>query len=222
MEWLINFFGGVFNGISDILTTIVKFVTEAITKAIGFGWFTGQHSCMPEDRSLLDTAQARHIGKVVVCTGNMMTIPHATRKDPTNMRRTLRAKQKHLALREGPVDGVTVDDAWPVVRLSSAYMQRSVFGVISSVADDHRNRMLRINSQGEGAVRVDGSRGNVAVGDLLVTSSNPGYACRQDDDLVRSSTLAKANMAVDFQNDDFVRTDEDGVAYALVGVTYKV
>lgn len=55
-----------------------------------------------------------------------------------------------------------------------------------------------INSLGEGQVNVTGEGGNIAVGDLIVLSSTPGKGMRQADDVIRSSTVAKAREAVTF------------------------
>ena len=55
-----------------------------------------------------------------------------------------------------------------------------------------------INSLGEGQVNVCGEGGAIAIGDLIVTSSAPGKGMKQPDDIIRSSTVAKAREAVTF------------------------
>jgi hypothetical protein len=57
-----------------------------------------------------------------------------------------------------------------------------------------------INSIGEGQINVCGENGNIAVGDLIVTSSTAGKGMKQADDLVRSYTVAKAREAVTFSS----------------------
>jgi hypothetical protein len=57
-----------------------------------------------------------------------------------------------------------------------------------------------INAVGEGQVNVCGENGNIEVGDLIVTSSIAGKGMRQDDDLIRSYTVAKARESVTFDS----------------------
>lgn len=55
-----------------------------------------------------------------------------------------------------------------------------------------------INAVGEGQVMVCGENGNIASGDLIVTSSTAGVGMKQTDNTVRSITVAKAREAVTF------------------------
>lgn len=59
---------------------------------------------------------------------------------------------------------------------------------------------ILINAVGEGSINVCGENGNIAVGDLIVTSSTPGKGMKQGDDIVRSYTVAKAREAVTFDS----------------------
>tara|TARA_Y100000592_G_scaffold19371_2_gene29751 strand:- start:68152 stop:69279 length:1128 start_codon:yes stop_codon:yes gene_type:complete len=54
--------------------------------------------------------------------------------------------------------------------------------------------------------------GNIAPGDLLVTSSTAGYLMKQSDDIIRSSTVGKAMEAPSF--------DENGQASGIYGYIY--
>lgn len=58
----------------------------------------------------------------------------------------------------------------------------------SKLVNDHR---FAINSIGEGAVWVCDEDGTFESGDLICSSSIPGYGCKQDDDLIRNYTVAK-------------------------------
>ena len=62
-----------------------------------------------------------------------------------------------------------------------------------------------INSLGEGQVLVCGENGNIEVGDLIVTSSMPGKGMKQEDDVVRSYTVAKSREKVTFSSPDEVK-----------------
>ena len=55
-----------------------------------------------------------------------------------------------------------------------------------------------VNSVGEGQINVCGEGGDIAAGDLIVTSSMPGKGMKQGDDIIRSYTVAKARESATF------------------------
>jgi hypothetical protein len=57
-----------------------------------------------------------------------------------------------------------------------------------------------VNSIGEGQINVCGENGDIAVGDLIVTSSTAGKGMKQNDDCIRSYTVAKAREAATFSS----------------------
>jgi len=59
---------------------------------------------------------------------------------------------------------------------------------------------ISMNSLGEGQVNVCGESGNLEIGDLIVTSSIAGKGKKQDDDIIRSYTVAKVREAVTFSD----------------------
>lgn len=63
---------------------------------------------------------------------------------------------------------------------------------------------LTVNSLGEGQINVCGRGGNLDAGDLIWCSDMPGKGERQPDDLVRSTTVAKAREPVTFDHPDQV------------------
>jgi hypothetical protein len=64
---------------------------------------------------------------------------------------------------------------------------------------------VSVNALGEGQVNVCGENGDIEAGDLIVTSSMPGKGMRQDDDLIRSYTVAKSRESVTFSSPDEVK-----------------
>lgn len=60
--------------------------------------------------------------------------------------------------------------------------------------------IIAINALGEGQINVCGEGGDIAAGDLIVTSSVAGKGMRQADDIVRNYTVAKAREAVTFSS----------------------
>lgn len=65
--------------------------------------------------------------------------------------------------------------------------------------------LVDVNAVGEGSINVCGENGDIARGDLIVTSSTPGKGMRQSDDVVRSYTVAKAREAVTFSSPSEVK-----------------
>lgn len=74
---------------------------------------------------------------------------------------------------------------------------------IADYQDDYD--LVNINAVGEGAINVCGENGNIARGDLIVTSSTPGKGMRQSDDVVRSYTVARAREDMTFSSADEVK-----------------
>ena len=62
-----------------------------------------------------------------------------------------------------------------------------------------------VNALGEGQINVCGKNGNIRKGDLIVTSDILGKGMKQDDDLVRSYTVAKSRVDVVFESENQVK-----------------
>ena len=68
---------------------------------------------------------------------------------------------------------------------------------ISELTD---RKVVVVNSLGEGQINVCGEGGDIAAGDLIVTSSTAGKGMKQSDDIVRGYTVAKARESITFAN----------------------
>lgn len=92
------------------------------------------------------------------------------------------------------MEGLVEDGAQrhPLVRLSSSEAEVTVYGVTSGRLITPNGSQLQIEATGAGRIRV---KGEIARGDLLMTSDTPGVACRQADDVIRSCTIAKATQS---------------------------
>jgi hypothetical protein len=103
-------------------------------------------------------------------------------------------------------------------RLSSKPNQRGVLGVVNEIKDitieftyeqfwtfapDYK--LMDVNALGEGQINVCGEGGDIELGDLLVSSSIPGKGMKQQDDIVRSYTVAKAREPVTFSSPSEVK-----------------
>lgn len=189
-------------------TTEVRFTQDF---SAGVMNFTGSHTA---SHAISDLDIKDCVGKIVVASGKF----------------------------EGLDGGSTIeiDEAIPVVRLSSRARDPSVFGVVSSVEDssgDHVFKLgnlrfnrkksrpgsrVRINSVGEGCVLVCNCSGPLRNGDLIVSSAVPGFGMKQDDDVIRSCTVAKITQDCNFEQSSSV--EYDGIMYKtqLVGCSYKM
>ena len=121
-------------------------------------------------------------------------------------------------------ESISIDDAIPIVSLSRKSYDKKIFGVISGHEDDtfpdsdnkrcfqigtlkfktseKKSKKLIVNAVGEGGIWVCGQNGDIQNGDLIVTSDIPGVGMKQDDDIIKNYTVAKATCDVIFKNDE--------------------
>lgn len=129
-------------------------------------------------------------------------------------------------------EDVTVDEAIPIVRVSTRARDARVFGVMSSVEDAGPVRRVRVgnlafdrpklaterrvvvNGSGEGGILVCGEGGNIINGDYLCSSSRPGLAMRQSQPYQCTFTCGKSTTSVAFASE---RSANDAV---MVGCIY--
>src|SRR6056300_510457 len=186
----------------DTVTALT--VSSSITANGTLLSFTGQHICFPEGP----------MGQGLVVSAN---------------------KNKYVSLNGSLTTGtraIKLSEALPVVSLSNVASDRSVFGVVDHIEQGGTTRKQKsgvgvikqdkesgdnrviVNALGEGALWVANTNGNVVSGDFLTTSHLPGYAQRQDDDILRSYTVAKITMDCDFQPGNLpvqvILKDDDG------------
>jgi hypothetical protein len=87
----------------------------------------------------------------------------------------------------------------PIVTLSNVYMDKQWYGIVSEHTPDSEDYDTLVDTKGDTRIWVTDLGGPLLSGDLVVTSNvAPGYAQRQDDDLLRSSTVAKLTQNCDF------------------------
>jgi len=119
------------------------------------------------------------------------------------------------------VEHITIDDAIPIVCLSSKAYDTTVFGVISEHEDTafpdsdnkrcfqigtlkfktdkiKKSKKIIVNSVGEGGIWVCNQNGNIQNGDLIVSTDNNGMGMKQNDDIIRNYTVCKATCNTNF------------------------
>ena len=110
---------------------------------------------------------------------------------------------------------ITVNEAVPLLSLSSSAMDKTCFGVISN-SEDPDNRIQKfgnfsshhlkmngdehifINSIGEGGIWVVNANGPLESGDYITTSNIHGYGMKQDNQFLANYTVAKITMNCNF------------------------
>ena len=136
--------------------------------------------------------------------------------------------------------GPTVDEAIPVVRPCDAERDPRAFGVVAGYEEDGPRRIYRlanavfgydkadpadrkviVNSVGEGGMWVCDANGVPRNGDLVTTSSVQGHGQKQDDDVVRSYTVAKVTGDVVAWEPYVDAASRKTCLRSFVGVTYK-
>jgi hypothetical protein len=121
-------------------------------------------------------------------------------------------------------DGITIEEAIPIVQLCRVKKDKRVYGVLGSPnrANNNKNRLI-VNSLGEGAICVCNSNGNIENGDYIQSSDILGYGEKQDDDLLHNYSVAKAVMDCNFELDSPYYQCyelEGGVRVAFIACTY--
>lgn len=107
------------------------------------------------------------------------------------------------------------------VAITDKPKMKTVIGVLAKTYEEARNdldideelwynlcnkySLHLINSVGEGMLNVCGENGDIEAGDLIVSSNMLGKGMRQDDDIIRSITVAKARESVTFKDKNEVK-----------------
>ena len=87
----------------------------------------------------------------------------------------------------------------PIVALSNVYADKTWYGVVSNKTTDTNDYDTLVDTKGDTQIWVTDVGGSLESGDLVTTSNvAPGYAQKQSDDLLRSSTVAKVTQDFDF------------------------
>ena len=121
-------------------------------------------------------------------------------------------------------DGITIEDALPIIQLSRKRKDKRVFGVLGSKnRDNSRAERLCINSVGEGAIWVCNSNGNIENGDYIQSSDYLGYGEKQDEFFLCNYSVAKATMDCNFELDSpYYKCEEieNNLRIAFISCTY--
>ena len=171
----------------------------------GYGPFTGYHDCLINKNEIVEA------GDILV------DVKLIARKDISN---TIFECKKSNIKNAKPIGVYLYREAMDVTDPPAAFIDDIVFETVkrdefSEKADLTVKRVITkpeldtavelydlgsMNAVGEGQINVCGENGNLEPGDLIATSSIPGKGMKQDDDIVRSITVAKCREAVTFSS----------------------
>jgi hypothetical protein len=179
-----------------------------------YGSFTGFHRCFTDDNlfDINNTQQFKddYVCRIVISSGKIATDSKKVDDDEWN---TLHDKE-----------GITIEDALPIVQLSRMKKDKRVFGVLGmSSRSNSRYERLIVNSVGEGGIWVCNSNGNIENGDYITSSDYLGYGEKQDEIFLCNYTVAKATIDCDFILDSpFYNCLElnDDIKIAFISCTY--
>ena len=198
---------------------------------VAYGSFTAFHRSYTDDELYnnetdenIDIFKNNFMGRVVIATGKIKTdckVEQEEEIDPeTNMPKNIPPEWCSKIDK----DGITIEDAVPIVQLSRKRKDKRVFGVFGEPtrSTNNKNRLI-INSIGEGAICVANTNGNIENGDYIQSSDLLGYGEKQDDDLLHNYTIAKSTIDCNFELDSpyyQCHEIENGVRVAFIACSY--
>jgi hypothetical protein len=210
-----------------------------LTLKVAYGSFTAFHRCYTDDvlynndtQENIDLFKNNYMGRVVIATGKIKTdftrtIDKYPEAEPEidGVSGLPRDKEKIDEWYSGiDKDGISIEDAVPMVALSRKKKDKRVFGVIGLPTRSTNNKdRLIINSIGEGGICVSNTNGNIENGDYLQSSDLLGYGEKQDDDLLHNYTIGKATIDCNFElNSPYYQCHEieNGVRVAFIACSY--
>jgi hypothetical protein len=157
--------------------------------------FTGQHRCAYDDTIHYSISE----GLIVRATGTYWSLVDTYENT-------------------SPIDHITINESLPQITLVREANCPSVFGAVSFTEDTNSTRKNRagrftsvyanpfgekkrvfVNALGEGGVWVCNINGNFTLGELITTSTVPGYGMLQSSNQIVNYTFGKITMDCDFQ-----------------------
>jgi hypothetical protein len=193
---------------------------------IANGTFTGFHRNYTDDE-LFDAENPEifknsFIGCIVISSGKIKTDYSAIEEEINEEDEKLNSKVEWKSAIGK--EGIFIEDALPIVKLSRIKKDKRVFGVVGDPTRSNNSKeRLIINSVGEGAICVCNTNGNIENGDYIQSSDVLGHGEKQDDDILHNYTVAKATIDCNFElNSPYYECVErpDGIRTAFIACTY--
>ncbi len=235
-------------GVADVNTSTLQNNYRTLRGMIST--FTGFHRCYVEDELFseenVDIFRNEYVGRIVISTGKIKTDMTLKKKkepiiepiieDEEPIIEDITENEEPITEEKQPEDeyewyslenkeGITIEDALPIVQLSRVRKDKRIYGVLGDPKRSSNNKCrITINGCGEGAMCVANTNGNIENGDYIQTSDLLGYGEKQDDDIHRNYTIAKAVMDCTFELDNpnyECKELASGVRVAMIACVYK-
>ncbi len=159
------------------------------TMYVLYGTFTGVHRSFLDNEQLFDIENRQklkddYVGRILIASGKVAT--------DTKLNEEWEIKYNK--------DGISIEDAVPMIQLSTNKKDKRVFGVLGDPKrNNSRQERMIVNSIGEGGIMVINSNGNIGNGDYITSSDYLGYGEKQDEIFLANYTVGKATIDCNFE-----------------------
>jgi len=192
------------NGTSDVRGIVAGgptnglYVLGAGVSTVGFTPFTGMHVCLMPNTITIEPGDICVDTSIYLKPNVNDTLSFVDLSNAPSMKGAIGI---YTNMSEASIP------SYMEIEVKTPYMEHGVvqYEVVTELDPQYvtlleQNTLILVNGVGEGLINVCGENGNLAVGDLIVTSSTPGKGMKQSDDIVRSITVARCRETVTFSS----------------------
>lgn len=154
-----------------------------------YGPFTGAHD------ALLKLTDSPAVGDIVV---DVQCVARSTLSNTIFLVETSSHASQKAAVGVFVQSRVLVDEDYPAAFIADRLPDGTL-----QVSPEYspcigKYKVAAVNALGEGQINVCGENGDIEAGDFIVTSNVAGKGMKQDDDILRNTTVARAREGVKF------------------------
>ena len=168
-----------------------------VAESGGYGPFTGGHDCLVPNGFVAEPGDILIDDYVVRSRGVSDTIMTAYLSSEIEQAGAIGVLEQVIGPLSGYKPPALITGMDPETGLPYMSAEWVIYG------DTHT--AVIINSVGEGLINVCGRNGNLSKGDLIVCSDMPGKGQKQDDGIIRNTTVARSRVDVTFDYPDEVK-----------------
>lgn len=185
--------GTFYNGISGTTGLIANATYAFYSVSGGYGPFTGEHDALLPKGTTIAEGDIVYDTGFVVAKDLINVITQVNVTNQPNENGVVGIFHQYSANKEYPT-ALTEQIIDPNTGLQKSVIKPEYLPLLE------QNDIIIMASIGEGMINVCGENGDIAVGDLIVSSSTPGKGMKQADNIVRSTTVGKARQAATFSS----------------------
>lgn len=185
--------GTFYNGVSGTTGLIANATYAFYSVSGGYGPFTGEHDALLPKGTTIAEGDIVYDTGFVIAKDLINVITQVNITNQPNENGVVGIFHQYSANKEYPT-ALTEQIIDPNTGLQKSVIKPEYLPLLE------QNDIIIMASIGEGMINVCGENGDIAVGDLIVSSSIPGKGMKQADNIVRSTTVGKARQAVNFSS----------------------